>query len=272
MREQAIHAYGNYILGNMRTISAISRRCSTHLVEDWLTQIEDDMGQKDFEQEASLRALIRLYHGRHYVSSMLPSLDVDVSAYGKTLIQEGSTYDDDDAENDDEIDLHTKEKGVQRQLDTWISTPVPHSAPPVSPNALAKEINKLYHQPIRSEPEEEDEPDDVGNGWDTPTPTTTTSGRIAGSKLRYYMEDDEEDDDEESDSDADDNANDPLQNINWETLTLEEMSERLSKVEESTPQRWLNVAIDDPQYCKVLTDVEGLDDDETDVVDDAAWL
>ena len=49
----------------------------------------------------------------------------------------------------------------------------------------------------------------------------------------------------------------PLQDIDWGSLTKEDLEKRLSLVEQKTVQRWLNVEMDDERYLKVLNTYEG---------------
>lgn len=177
-----------------------------------------------------------------------------------------SITDEEDDEDDDEGE------GEESNPDnTWhIGTPVPDIIPtPITADDLAQEINKLYMEELQREFIEKqqkkielEEKVEV-DGWDKPTVNVNSWGAIyfdntSNSKAKKVpFDDDDEADEIEPEVD-------PLQGINWGSLTEEDLKKRLTLVQEKTVQRWLNVDMDDPRYLKVLNTCEGevLEDDD----------
>ncbi|KAL0077060.1 hypothetical protein F4703DRAFT_1707498, partial [Phycomyces blakesleeanus] len=156
---------------------------------------------------------------------------------------------EEELESTDEIETDNR--------DAWaIGTPIPSPNEPISPRLLAAEINKLYHEELEQEFKVE-APVVVEDGWDAPAlvpPTTTATAAKIKAKYAGNGHDDYEND---SDSDEEVQDDDPLGDINWETLTEKDLVDRLTKVEENTSRRWLNIDINDPSYLKVLNTFEG---------------
>ena len=224
----------------------------------------------------NIRALICFYHERRYAFTTLS----DTSCFEATedLEAESSGWGDSD------MDL-TQSQWPSADKDTsfdnqWnIGTPAPDATPePITPDILANAINQLYRQPMKK-PKASTTIELEGDGWDAPA-LTTSSIFLYGKKSSNGSGTDSEDDDDDDDMDMKHKPqDDPLKNIDWETLTEDELMDRMTKVSEQSEQRWLSVDIDDPAYCKVLTDVEGYNDSESedgDNVDDNkndnSWL
>jgi hypothetical protein len=175
--------------------------------------------------------------------------------------------DEDEDEDEDDDDIHTENNSNKH-----IGTPLPDTIPiPLSTEQLTEEINKLYIEELRREFDEKQqkqkemellEQQKAQDGWDQPIVTSTTSWGDPPTntedvvKSNFFGDDDEAD---EVEPEAD-----PLQGINWDSLTEEDLKKRLNMVEEKTVKRWLNVDMDDPRYLKVLNTFEGdvLTDDE----------
>lgn len=144
--------------------------------------------------------------------------------------------------------------GTVHEDDGWsVDTPIPCYQPPPSADALTAEINKLYREQIKkTNRDNNDSEPAVVDGWDAPV----TFNPVVKRRPALTLSDEESDDDE--DNNLRDNDDDPLQNIDWSTLTEEELMERMNKIKETTVQRWLYVDLDDPTHCKVLNAIEGL--------------
>lgn len=176
-----------------------------------------------------------------------------------------------DNEDDEEDDYQEKDKqDISKQNDYYIGTPIPETAPaPLSAEAIADEINKLYLEELHREFEEKQKQEQLEqekqllleqDGWGHSSSSSLVSADAWGSvgEKKTMAFDDVEDADE-----VEPEFN-PLQDIDWGTLTAEELERRLSLVEQKTVQRWLNVEMDDERYMKVLNTFEGevLTDDE----------
>ncbi|KAI8368202.1 uncharacterized protein BYT42DRAFT_585707 [Radiomyces spectabilis] len=267
---------------NMKTISAIYLHCYTNLDDDWLSKNDTDDDLEDGKaQEINLRMLIKIYNGQRYLPSMLPQYDEPDSGFSSA--EELFTNNADYILQESDLD-----EGFMRNYEQWledevystttdddpdqhpgIGTPIPST--PVdylSPEMLAKEINKLYEEELQKEfPKVEPVvTEETGNGWDQPICLAPKEGDDFDDKkknrLRHYFGiGDPANEFEDIDADEEDIRpdDDPLNNIDWETLTEEELTRRLTKVEERTTQRWLNIDINDPQYIKVLFDVSDND-------------
>ena len=143
-------------------------------------------------------------------------------------------------------------------------------------NRLVQQINQLFKQPLQRRIESKNiiQVPLETDGWDAPTPTTTGSNKLSKKKNNDDIEDDDDidtDDDEEENENRimnGKNKNDPLENIDWGNLTEDELNTRINLVGEQTEQRWMNVDLNDPAYCKVLLDVETEIDDELIVKND----
>ncbi|KAI9033867.1 hypothetical protein CLU79DRAFT_725928 [Phycomyces nitens] len=263
---------------NMKTVSAIYMRNQPLLRDDWLVTVDSE---KELEaadaQEKHLRVLVQLYHGQRYLPEMLPPADDHTNTEGGifSLARRGNRedYSLDGPMSMTEVELapdfeETCYRWVQEELestdeievdtrDAWaIGTPVPSKNEPISPRLLAAEINKLYREELEQEFKVE-APVVVEDGWDAPAlvgPTITSTTAKIKAKYAGNTHDDYEND---SDSDEEVQDDDPLGDINWETLTEKDLVDRLTKVEENTSRRWLNIDINDPSYLKVLNTFEG---------------
>ncbi|KAI7889509.1 uncharacterized protein EV154DRAFT_514478 [Mucor mucedo] len=175
---------------------------------------------------------------------------------------ENTIYSTTDDEDDDESESNPEH--------TWsIGTPLPDIIPtPITADDLAREINKLYMEELQREFIEKQQKlevkEDETDGWDKPTIVKNPWGDIdfentGETKTKEVPFDDDDDDPDEIEPEVD-----PLQGINWGSLTEEELTQRLNLVQEKTVQRWLNVDMDDPRYLKVLNTFEGevLEDDD----------
>lgn len=178
---------------------------------------------------------------------------------------ENNIYSATDDEDEDDVEGSTENTSS-------IGTPLPDIIPtPITADDLAREINKLYLEELQREFIEkqqkliEKEEKDETDGWDKPIIVKNPWGDIdfentGETKAKEVpFDDDDEGDDIEPEVD-------PLQGINWGSLTEEELTQRLTLVQEKTVQRWLNVDMDDPRYLKVLNTFEG----EV-LVDDDGW-
>ncbi|CDH55377.1 predicted protein [Lichtheimia corymbifera JMRC:FSU:9682] len=261
LKSQITHLGIKWRAGNMKLISAIYRRCSPRLRDEWLTtrEFDGDRDAEDMVHEMNIRALICFYHETRYAFTTLS----DTSCFEATanIEPESNGWGDSDMDAS-----QTQWPSLEKETsfdDRWdIGTPAPDATPqPITADALADAINHLYRQPARkfktiTATEAE------GDGWDTPALTTSNTfsfGKKPTSGSGTDSEDDDDDDDLEMERKSQD---DPLKNIDWETLTEDELMDRMTKVSEQCEQRWLSVDIDDPAYCKVLIDVEGYNDNE----------
>jgi hypothetical protein len=189
------------------------------------------------------------------------------------------TEEDDD---DEEEDINSSSGSDDNDNENIIGTPLPDIIPkPITAEDLTREINKLYLEELQREFELKQEKQrqlelekqNQLDGWDTPiihptnsrgsvsaavTATASTSITTASvTAITTTNIDDDEGDEIEPEVD-------PLQGINWNSLTEEDLKKRLTLVEKKTVQRWLNIDMDDPRYIKVLNTFEGeiLEDDE----------
>lgn len=220
-------------------------------------------------KEVNLRMLIRIYNGQRYLPNILPSMD-EVSGPDNTLFySKGNTektlpeytLNEPIVLDDIELDMdfkqnyqHWLEKDVYSSEDEddvskdWsIGTPIP-STQPISAEQLADEINKLYIEELNKEFKEPEEAKEVIDGWDQPIDTSRNAWGMPVEETKV---------DEEEDTDEVEPEFNPLQGINWDSLTEDELKKRLSVVEEKTVQRWMNVDMNDPAYIKVLNTFEG---------------
>jgi hypothetical protein len=208
------------------------------------------------------------------------------AGYQDWLEKEVYTTDDDDDDDDDD------------ETDDWqLGTPIPDALPaPISAEDLTREINKLYQEELQREFHEKmiikkqkheqaqgmngwGDPAPVVNGWgdgaetsawedDVATTTTSSSSSSASdfdwSKQQQQQQPHQGNLSDDEDADEVEPEVDPLQGINWETLSEDDLMKRLAVVEEKTSRRWLNVDMDDPRYLKVLNTFEGetIEDDE----------
>ncbi|KAG1147525.1 hypothetical protein G6F37_003751 [Rhizopus arrhizus] len=279
-------------LANMRTISAIYSHCLTSLNDDWLSTSEGPVDIEDaIIREKHLRTLVRLYNGKRYIPSLLPSMDEingrekiyfygDVTGglpnysvnesividdveldigfklnYRAFLDKEVYSTDTEEEEDDDDDEGHHDGTEIENQWD--IGTPLPDNIPTTSISAdeIANEINKLYLEELQKEfqiKQQLEKEQEQTDGWDIPNTSITN----AWGEVRL------EDEDENQSS----KQEDPLTGIDWNSLTEDELSKRLNQVEEKTVQRWLNVDMDDPRYLKVLNTFETEID-----TDDEGW-
>jgi hypothetical protein len=176
---------------------------------------------------------------------------------------DGDDGDDDDDDDDAEIENNPYHH---------IGTPLPDAIPiPLSTEQLTEEINKLYIEELRREFDEKQQKQrelqlmdqqQTQDGWDQPIVTNTNSWGDPPANSEDVVKSNFFGDDEEADEIEPEV--DPLQGINWDSLTEEDLKKRLHMVEEKTVQRWLNVDMDDPRYLKVLNTFDGevLTDDE----------
>lgn len=215
----------------------------------------------------NIRALICFYHENRYAFTTLS----DTSCFESTtnLEPESGGWGAVDVDID-QTEWPTLDKDTSFDNQWNIGTPVPDATPqPITADQLADAINQLYLQPVKK-PKANTSIEAEGDGWDAPALTISSTflfGKKSTSGSGTDSEDDDDDDDLEMERKQQD---DPLKNIDWETLTEEELMDRMTKVSEQCEQRWLSVDIDDPAYCKVLIDVEGYNDNEdTDHVDDS---
>ncbi|KAL9538658.1 hypothetical protein MBANPS3_010767 [Mucor bainieri] len=180
---------------------------------------------------------------------------------------------DEDDEDEDEQDFDEQEAAAAGH--GHIGTPLPDTIPmPLSAEDLTQEINKLYLEELRREFEEKQKKQELleqqeqqllleQDGWgasSSSVQTTDAWGTPAVKKKAVFGVGDDDDDD----ADEVEPELNPLQDIDWGSLTTEELEKRLSLVEQKTVQRWLNVEMDDERYMKVLNTFEGevLTDDE----------
>ncbi|CAO3631344.1 unnamed protein product [Cunninghamella echinulata] len=205
------------------------------------------------------------------------SLDDDFKKdYQKWLEQE--VYSKKINESDDDDDDSDKLLHDNYQNNGTPATPIPAS--PIcqavdssySPELLAQEINKLYQEELNREFNSSTTSNNYTietNGWDTPI----IQRNPMGEKLINGYDDGGGDNEDDNDSDEDANNNkfsimkDPLGNIDWETISTEEFTERLNIVEERTVRRWMNVDINDPRYLKVLDTFEDENENENSTYD-----
>ena len=215
-----------------------------------------------------MRILVNLYHVQQYDINILTTIDQH-DQHTETNITGNSHCDDsdnDDYANDNDNDT------TYRCWDIG-ATMGDHPLPTTTKSELVKQINHLFRQPLKRRLKLKDiiQVPFETDGWDAPTPATTTTGATISSKNKnkedseYEDDDDIDTDDEENDENMDmdgKNKNDPLENIDWSNLTEDELNARMDLVGEQTEQRWLNIDLDDPAYCKVLLDVETEVDEE----------
>ncbi|KAI8384054.1 hypothetical protein BD560DRAFT_345958 [Blakeslea trispora] len=238
---------------NMKTISAIYGSCLTYLNDEWLSLQDSNPTEEGTAKEMNLRALTRFYMGQYYLPQLMPLLD-DMDGPEATLFHDHAyTLDTppDHVELDptfhqdyrDWLESDVYSVSDQRSETEWVGTPLPDSTPaPISPEDLANEINKLYLEELEREFEKKEKQEQpVVDGWDQPIQTPTTNVR--------QQSDDEDDEEEEVQLD-------PLEDINWENLTEEDLKARLTLVEKKTVQRWMNVDMEDPRYLKVVNPLE----------------
>ncbi|KAK4511580.1 uncharacterized protein ATC70_012796 [Mucor velutinosus] len=181
--------------------------------------------------------------------------------------------DEDEDEDDDDDDRDFDEEATAATTNGHIGTPLPDTIPiPLSAQDLTHEINKLYLEELRREFEEKQKKQELleeqekqllleQDGWGaSPSSIQTTGGwGTPAVERKTFFDDDDDDDADEVEPEVN-----PLQDIDWGSLTAEELEKRLSLVEQKTVQRWLNVEMDDERYMKVLNTFEGevLTDDE----------
>lgn len=233
--------------------------------------------------------LIRLYNGQRYLPAILPSMD-EVSGPDNTLfynyangnveksgrklpeysLNEPILLDDiqldidfkrgyrdwlekdvystssEDEEEEDKVDQFREEN------DTPIGTPIPNATPqPISAEKLTEEINKLYIEELckefnEKEEKQEKKPEEIIDGWDEPINTNMNAWGMPV----------ESNNNTEFDHDEVEPEFNPLQGINWENMTEDDLTRRLEAVESKTVQRWMNVDMNDPRYIKVLNTFE----------------
>lgn len=193
-------------------------------------------------------------------------LDLDFKNNYNNWLQT-NVYSTDDSEVDEEEEDEEEEEeepNVKNNDNNWhIGTPLPDALPvPVTAEELTKEINKLYLEELEREfaqkQEKKKQLEIVNDSWDQPAFSTGSWSSNDKKKKHITLDEDDEDADEV------DPEVDPLQGINWGSLTEEELKKRLTLVEEKTVKRWMNVDMNDPSYMKVLNTFEGdvLEDDE----------
>ncbi|OBZ89007.1 Striatin-interacting protein 1 [Choanephora cucurbitarum] len=245
---------------NMKTISAIYATCLTYLNDEWLSLQEGlNHTEEGAAKEISLRALTRLYIGQHYLPQLMPTMDDTPSMY-----HESNGLSEDCSSDLIELDPNfirdyrdwlqsdvyqtEEEEQEEQEAHSLAGTPLPDAMPkPISPDDLANEINKLYLEELEREfekkkkqKEQEEMAHSDVDGWDQPVQVPVK---------QQQQEEEEEGDDVVEELD-------PLQDINWENLTEEDLKQRLTLVEEKTVQRWMNVDMDDPRYLKVVNPLE----------------
>ncbi|KAG2183116.1 hypothetical protein INT44_006097 [Umbelopsis vinacea] len=266
---------------NMRIITAIYLTCRPALREEWMTGLESDSDiEESAVQESNLRSLIKAYHTRRYLPT-IPSIhqrqDIppsaltnqmhDASALSSTVTV--GLLADEQPSDDIELDAEFMNNYEQWLEDEVYSVPTSPELPPtdafgsltppmVSPALsdspihqfyrseqnkakLTQEVSDFYHNQLQIEfnlhhwkPS--------GDGWDAPQ-------RFLHS---YAINPDEIDVDE----DIDLTKGDPLANIDWSTLSEEDLQERLYKVERQTIQRRLRT--DDESDYKLLNTMDHL--------------
>ncbi|KAI8147357.1 hypothetical protein BJV82DRAFT_595200 [Fennellomyces sp. T-0311] len=132
---------------------------------------------------------------------------------------------------------------------------------------LAKDINHLFKQPLkRLEKLQVAEPAAELDGWNAPSQIIYTNAPRKRNMNHDHSEDMDTDDEEEC---AGKEEEDPLSNIDWGTLTEDELEARLNLVDEQTVPRWMSSDINDTSDWKVLN---ALEDENPPVYDEEGWL
>lgn len=186
-------------------------------------------------------------------------------------------------EDEEEEELNSSSSNSSDENENMIATtPLPDIIPkPITADELTREINKLYLEELQREFEIKQEKQrqlelekaNQADSWDTPivhstnswgnvttfTDTNMTASTAAATTTTINTGDDWDEERDEIEPEVD-----PLQGINWDSLTEEDLKKRLTLVEGKTVHRWLNIDMDDPAYIKVLNTFEGeiLEDDE----------
>lgn len=177
---------------------------------------------------------------------------------------DGEDDEDEDDEDEDDGDFEATTT-TTTENDFHIGTPVPDTIPiPLSAQDLTNEINKLYIEELRREFEEKQKKQEQleqqekqllleQDGWGSSPSASSIATDTWGSTEKKTAFDDIDDED----ADEMEPEFNPLQDIDWGSLTKEDLEKRLSLVEQKTVQRWLNVEMDDERYLKVLNTYEG---------------
>ncbi|KAI9268038.1 hypothetical protein BDA99DRAFT_504690 [Phascolomyces articulosus] len=255
---------------NMKTVSAISRRCPMNLRDDWLSLCDNNgdnnnNNNNELNSEANLRLLVKLYHEQFYDINTFTS-NYDHEDDENTIGSDGNHCNGDYDKNDDDDDEMT--------INRWtIGTQESPTFDYTSSYKLTRQINELFKQPLKRRLKAKERQVIVeADGWDMPSPFVNADGNsFASNKNEMEYDDDDDVDtdyDEEEDQEANKKKEDPLQNIDWNNLTEDELNARMNLVEEQTEQRWLSVDLDDPAYIKVLNALEIDDGEDTPVVDE----
>ncbi|KAI7863698.1 hypothetical protein BDF14DRAFT_1998232 [Spinellus fusiger] len=284
---------------NMKLISAIHRQCFSSANNDWLLtrDIAEDINTATpcisiyallpiiiitiiiiiEAQEIHLRALIQYHH-----SSSLKSQGCLSEDSSQKLFPSACTYIPHCCLNTSmsiKESLHTPAYSIADSMETMkhgLTMPacsttstreVPVSCPAhaVSSFLLTTEINKLYHSPIEHKIKAKASAMAL-EGWGDPGPGASAytfkkpSHRIFGIGDSHY-------DSSDSEEEEQDDKNNPLKNINWESLTEQDLEDRIARVGQSSHSR-MSVDIDDPRYMKVILDVENND---IEVFDNDEW-
>ncbi|KAI9496153.1 hypothetical protein BDB00DRAFT_926965 [Zychaea mexicana] len=255
---------------NMKTVSSISRRCPMGLRDDWLSLSDDEENEQVYEKksETNMRLLVKLYHERHYDIDTLDAISRDYDG-GKTncgnnnYINGKDDGDGDDCEDDDDDDDRTY-RGFSDSNELSSST--------TPTEQLARQIVHLFKQPLKRRLNIKQTQVVVEtDGWDAPSPLRNTAGDLLSQKGELDCDDDDDiDTDDDEDEFTNKEKDDPLKDIDWNSLTDEELNARMNMVEEQTEQRWLSVDLDDPAHCKVLNMLEIIDGDENETDTPAA--
>ncbi|KAI8645242.1 hypothetical protein BD408DRAFT_441073 [Parasitella parasitica] len=190
-------------------------------------------------------------------------LERDVYSTDSEGEDRGEDEDEDEDEDEGDEDEDEDDQATTAENDFDIGTPAPNTTPlALSAEDLAHEINKLYIEELHREFEEKQKKQELleqqekqrlleQDGWGTPSPTVSVSDSWGCSPKQKVVFDDEEDADEVEPE------FDPLEDIDWSSLTKEDLERRLLIVEQKTVQRWSNIAVDDERYLKVLNTFEG---------------
>lgn len=183
-------------------------------------------------------------------------LDIDFKKDYRQWLETNVYSTAEEEEEDEEEDEEDEANQTNTSDKDWhIDTPIPDTVVALSAEDLTREINKLYLEEFEREfaikQQKQLEIERSVDGWDQPVaPSSSAWGSFEASNDSAFIVDDE-------DVDADEPDFDPLQGIDWNNLTEEELKKRLAVVEEKTVKRWMNVDMNDPSYMKVLNTFEG---------------
>lgn len=150
---------------------------------------------------------------------------------------------------EDEMDDLVKYEATMRLLVNKYHDQYPINTHNTPSDALVKDINHLFKQPLERLKLRKVEPVVEFDGWDAPA-IMTENTKDKKVELDHSEDIDTEDEDEEVEAEED-----PLKNIDWGTLTDDDLKARMELVEEQTVPRWLSSDINDTSNWKVLIDV-----------------